>query len=55
VATEPHELTHITDALRYFCVSRVSPSKEPIKHERTFNFDVERPSYRDWGEGIEII
>lgn len=54
-ATEPHELTHICDALRYFCVSRVSPSKEPIKHERTFNFDVERPSYRDYGEGIEII
>ena len=21
-ATEPHELTHIVDALRYFCVSR---------------------------------
>lgn len=30
VATEPHELTHIADALRYYCVNYTSPSKEKI-------------------------
>ena len=55
VATEPHEPTHITDALRYFCVSRVAPSKEIVNKERTFNFDFERPVRKDWGEEIVII
>lgn len=55
VATEPHEPTHITDALRYFCVSRVAPSKEIVNKEKTFNFDFERPAQRDWGEEIVII
>lgn len=53
-ATEPHELTHICDALRYFCVSRISPSKEIIHKEITFNFD-DRPVHYDWGEEIEVI
>ena len=55
VATEPHEPTHITDALRYFCVSRVAPSKEIKNIEKTFNFDFERPVQKDWGEEIVII
>ena len=55
VATEPHEPTHITDALRYFCVSRVAPSKEIVNKEKTFNFDFERPVHKDWGEEIVII
>lgn len=55
VATEPHEPTHITDALRYFCVSRTAPTKEVINKEITFNFDFERPAQRDWGEEIIII
>lgn len=55
VATEPHEITHITDALRYFCVSRVSPSKEPIKKKNTFNFDIEKPINKDYGEEIVVI
>lgn len=55
VATEPHEPTHITDALRYFCVSRVAPSKEIINKEKGFNFDFEKPVQRDWGEEIVII
>lgn len=25
-STEPHDITHITDALRYFCISRISPA-----------------------------
>lgn len=55
VATEPHEPTHITDALRYFCVSRTAPTKEIINKETTFNFDFEKPAQRDWGEEIVII
>ena len=55
VATEPHEPTHITDALRYFCVSRTAPTKEVINKEKTFNFDFEQPVQRDWGEEIVII
>lgn len=55
VATEPHEPTHITDALRYFCVSRTAPTKEIINKEITFNFDFEIPAQKDWGEEIVII
>ena len=29
VATEPHELTHLPDALRYWCVMHTRPSAEP--------------------------
>ena len=28
VSTEPHELTHITDALRYWCIMWTTPAKE---------------------------
>ena len=31
VATQPHELTHIVDALRYWCIMWTRPSKEPAK------------------------
>ena len=55
VATEPHEPTHITDALRYFCVSRTAPTKEKINKEITFNFDFEILAQKDWGEEIVII
>lgn len=33
VATEPHYLTHIVDALRYFCVNFTSPAEEPKSAE----------------------
>lgn len=32
VATEPHELTHVCDALRYFCVNFTNNAKEPVIH-----------------------
>lgn len=54
-ATEPHELTHICDALRYFCVSRISPSKEVVNQDYVLNFDFEEPSNKDWGETIVVI
>lgn len=55
VATEPHELTHITDALRYFCTSRVAPSKELENKETIFNFEIEKPVYGEIGEEIVVI
>ena len=55
VATEPHEPTHITDALRYFCVSRIAPTKEIKNKEKTFDYDFEKPIKKDWGEERVII
>lgn len=55
VATEPHEPTHITDALRYFCVMRTNPSKEIVNKDYTFNFSAEEPAHYDYGEEIEVI
>lgn len=55
VATEPHEITHITDALRYFCVSRTNPTKEVVNKENRFSsFSKEEPQY-DYGEEIVVI
>lgn len=55
VATEPHEITHITDALRYFCTMRITKTVEMINRESTFNFDIEKPDNYDYGEEIEVI
>ena len=54
-ATEPHELTHICDALRYFCVSRTRKSEEEVdKVFISFMNDETKIKY-DFGEEIEII
>lgn len=29
--TEPHEITHLPDALRYFCLQYISPAESPVK------------------------
>lgn len=56
VATEPHELTHITDSLRYFCISRTSPTKKEEKVKEThINFESERPKKSDHGERITVV
>lgn len=56
VATEPHELTHITDSLRYFCVSRTSPTKiKENTQELHINFKSEIPKKRDYGERIRVV
>ena len=55
-ATQPHELTHICDALRYFCVSRTNPSKEIINKEKSFyDFFNEQPTNKDYGEEIVVV
>jgi phage terminase large subunit len=41
VATEPHELTHMPDALRYFCIMRQRPS-EPLKKSKPDDLDLYR-------------
>lgn len=56
VAKNPHELTHITDSLRYFCVSRPAPT--PIKEKKKYyaiNFESEKPKKKDYGEKINVI
>ena len=55
-ATEPHELTHITDSLRHFCISRpVKTEIKKINKEQHFNFEVERPPQDDYGEEIVVV
>ena len=54
---EPHELTHICDALRYFCVSRTSPSKElSTNHyvKKEFGFG-DNTRTKDYGERIVVV
>jgi hypothetical protein len=46
----PHELTHIVDALRYFCISRPLPTKQ-AEPNRVYNFDFERPKPNPIGLG----
>lgn len=56
VANEPHEITHIPDALRYFCVSHTEKTEEiKPKEHRIYNFEYERPIAKDYGESIEVI
>lgn len=45
-ATEPHELTHATDALRYFCASRPQPGNVPSENPN-FPFEDMREDYLD--------
>ena len=55
-ATQPHELTHICDALRYFCITRVSPSKELSNHDDDFeHFFVDEEQHYDYGEEIMVV
>lgn len=49
-ATQPHELTHITDAVRYFCMSRTQPGKLP-EPAKVYD-DFEREEYEVTGGEI---
>ncbi len=55
VATEPHEITHITDALRYFCISRPQTPVINKTIEQVFNFKSEEPNKNDFGETIVVV
>ncbi|MDV3426946.1 MAG: terminase family protein [Bacillota bacterium] len=55
-ANEPHELTHICDALRYFCVSRISPSKElKARQDSIESFFEPKEEHYDYGEEIVVV
>jgi phage terminase large subunit len=55
-ATEPHEITHICDALRYFCISRVSPSKEETLEEKVFGLGYRKQEeYDNFDVGEEQV
>lgn len=55
-STEPHDITHICDALRYFCVSRVRPGeKETLSKQFFSNFSTKVDNYKDYGETIEVV
>lgn len=54
-ANDPHELTHICDALRYFCISRISPSDEIDDIDKVFNFSIEEEISKDYGEEIIVV
>ena len=54
-AIEPHEITHIPDALRYFCISHTNKTKQVNLIERDFNFKEEIPKIRDYGEELIVV
>lgn len=57
-AVEPHGITHITDALRYFCVSNIPPQeKQPKKSiiNDFFGIEEKMQSGYDFGETVEVI
>lgn len=48
--TEPHDITHLPDALRYFCVQYVSPSK-PEKKKESFLEREKKRAFREVRQG----
>lgn len=53
-STEPHDITHICDALRYFCVSRTRKA-EGTKIKEGFFGKMETPKEFDRGEEIVVV
>ena len=53
-ATEPHNITHICDALRYFCVTRVLGAEAAIPAEMEDSLYAERRSYDEEMTGGEM-
>lgn len=50
-ATEPHEITHINDALRYFCITRTLGAQKPPKPDHD-DYD-EAEDYDEFMSGRE--
>ena len=57
VATEPHELTHLPDALRYWCVMHTLTAKVPDGRtpEEKSLADYKTSRFRNAGSGVKII
>ena len=53
-STEPHDITHICDALRYFCVSRTKKAEGLTTRQSFFgNSPMEKPF--DYGEEVVVV
>ena len=46
-AKEPHKITHISDALRYYCISRTLPTQAPQEEYIRDEFDDYEEDYED--------
>jgi phage terminase large subunit len=46
-AKEPHKITHISDALRYYCISRTMPTLAPTEEYARDEFDDYEEDYED--------
>jgi phage terminase large subunit len=53
VATEPHEITHAPDAIRYYFAGNPK-ANTPIQPKKVYNFDFERPKPNPLGKGERI-
>lgn len=53
VATQPHELTHGPDAIRYFIAGRPAPSIN-LKKDKKYNFEFEKPKPNPVGKGNKM-
>ncbi len=54
VATEPHYLTHVADALRYFCVNFTNPAEEPKDKQEVWQERVREQNLYDYiNYGVE--
>jgi len=53
VATQPHELTHGPDSIRYFIAGRPSPGIN-IKKQNVYNFNFEKPKPNPVGKGNKM-
>lgn len=53
-AVEPHELTHICDALRYFCIMHTDKTPEPPKPRESY-YIYEKPIHKDYGDEIQVL
>lgn len=52
-ASDPHELTHAPDALRYFVAGRPAPNRPPTQTPH-YNFASEKPKPKPTGRGDKI-
>ncbi len=52
-ATQPHDITHLPDALRYFAVMHYRPNANP-KGNKNYDFDFQKPKKKNPFEGDDV-
>ena len=55
VSTTPHDITHLPDALRYFCASYIRAAEKPVEEIFYDEFSVRPKSFYGEGERINVI